>query len=292
VTLRLMNAVDGDHEEHALVALARLWHFPGPEVKPMDLGIKGKRALVTGSTAGIGLAIAKALAAEGAEVIVNGRTEARVAAARKEVGYGALGFAGDVSTEQGREALLAQFPEVDILVNNMGYFEAKPLSDITAEDWRKMFDVNVVSGARLTQAYLPKMLRQNAGRVIFIASESGVNVPPDMIHYGVSKASQIALARGIAETTAGTGVTVNTVLPGPTRSEGVSRFLGEVLGDVRDQEKAEREFLKQLRPTSLIQRFAAPEEVASLVAYLAGAPASATNGAALRVEGGLLRGIL
>lgn len=258
----------------------------------MNLQLKGKTALVSGSTAGIGLAIAKALASEGATVIVNGRSMDRVEAAVKEIGGDARGFAADLATAAGAAHLVGEFPAVDILVNNLGVFEAKPMIDIHDSDWQRMFDVNVLSGARLAQAYLPGMIARGTGRVIFIASETGVNVPPDMIHYGVSKAAQIALARGLAETTAGTAVTVNSVLPGPTRSEGVARFLNEVLPSTSDRGSAERNFLRQLRPTSLIQRFAEAGEVATLVAYLASPLASATNGAAIRVEGGLLRGVL
>ena len=258
----------------------------------MDLKLAGKTALITGSTAGIGFAIAQALATEGANVIINGRTRERVTAAISRLGRGARGVAADLATADGARKILAAAPDVDILVNNLGFFSALPLAEIEDDDWRGMFDINVVSGARLAQAYLPGMMRRGTGRVIFIGSETGVNVPADMIPYGVSKAAQIALARGLAETTAGSAVTVNSVLPGPTRSEGIGRFLNEVLPQTGDLATAEREFLKKLRPTSLIQRFAEPDEVSALVAFVASPLAAAINGAALRVEGGLLRGIL
>jgi NAD(P)-dependent dehydrogenase (short-subunit alcohol dehydrogenase family) len=223
----------------------------------MDLQLKDKTALVTGSTAGIGLAIARALAAEGARVVINGRTQARVEAALQELDGTARGIAADLATEAGREALFASLPQVDVLVNNLGIFEAKELAAVAPDDWERLFNVNVVSGAKITQHYLPAMLARNAGRVLFIASEAGVNIPPDMIPYGVSKAAQIALARGFAETTAGTGVTVNTLLPGPTRSEGIETFLASLpLEPGQSREALEREFLAKLRPTSLIKRFA------------------------------------
>jgi len=264
----------------------------------MNLQLEGKLALVTGSTVGIGFAIAKSLHEEGASVIINGRSEARVKEGRERLRDSASRaevheLVADLTTEKGLAALTARFPTVDIVVNNLGVFEAKPLADISAADWEKMFLVNVVSGARISQYYLPKMKEKDSGRILFIASESGVNIPPDMIHYGVSKAAQMALARGLAETTAGTKVTVNSVLPGPTYSEGVDRFLEDVIGSqAGDRKKIEGEFLTKLRPTSLLKRFATSQEVASLVTYLASPLASATNGAALRVEGGLLRGVL
>jgi NAD(P)-dependent dehydrogenase (short-subunit alcohol dehydrogenase family) len=263
----------------------------------VNLELKGKTAIVTASTAGIGLAIARELHQEGARVIVNGRTEARVSEAVALITQGhdgpaPLGVAADLSTEAGIARLRERVPQADILINNLGIYEAKALAEISRDDWSRMFDVNVVSGARLTQAYLPGMLERDWGRVVFISSETAVNVAPDMIHYGVSKAAQVALSRGIAETTAGTGVTVNSVLPGPTYSEGISRFLADVVGDRKDRAAAEWEFLQTLRPTTLLRRFARAEEVSALVAYLSSPRSSATNGAALRVEGGLLRNAL
>ena len=230
---------------------------------------------------------------EGASVIINGRSEERVASAVQSLNSStAKGFVGDLTKAEKREALFKAFPKVDILINNLGIFEAKALSEIGESDWEKMFHVNVVSGAVLSQHYLKEMLNQNWGRIIFISSESGVNIPPDMIHYGVSKASQMALSRGLSELTKGTQVTVNAVLPGPTLSEGVSTFLESVIqGSKSEKEKGQAEFIAKMRPTSLIQRFAKPEEVANLVGYLSSPLASATNGAAMRVEGGLLRNI-
>lgn len=267
----------------------------------MDLKLKGKVALITGSTAGIGRAIATLLAAEGAHVIVNGRSEGRVAAAVKDIaairsvhGEAAIvtGWAGDLTDPKEAKRLTRQIPAVDILVNNLGVFNAKPLSDLEDSDWQGMFDVNVLSGARLAQAYLPHMRRADWGRVLFIASETAVNIPPDMIHYGVSKAAQVALARGLAETTAGTGITVNSVLPGPTLSEGVTDFLASLpLDEGATPEESQASFLRSMRPTSLARRFARAEEVAGIVAWLASPLASMTNGAALRVEGGLLRSV-
>jgi NAD(P)-dependent dehydrogenase (short-subunit alcohol dehydrogenase family) len=261
----------------------------------MNLELTGKTALVTASTGGIGLAITKALHREGAEVIVNGRTGARVSDAIGRIKEGesrVSGIAADLTTREGMAKVLESVPRVDILVNNLGVYEAKPLEALKDDDWLKMFETNVLTGARISPFYLKGMKDRNWGRILFIASEAGVNIPADMMPYGVSKAAQIALARGLAETTVGTGVTVNSVLPGPTYSEGINSFLDSVVKDSGDRAESEREFLKKARPTSLIQRFATAEEVANLVVYLASPLSSATNGAALRVEGGLLRGII
>ena len=258
----------------------------------MDLELNGKLALVTGSTAGIGAAIAKALAREGARVIINGRSQAdvekAVAALSGESGGDVIGFAGDLGTAQPIEDLVRRHPEVDILVNNMGIFEPKPFEDIPDADWMRFFEVNVMSGVRLSRAYLPAMKRANWGRIIFISSESGVQIPAEMIHYGVTKTAQIAVARGLAETLAGTSVTVNSVLPGPTRSRGVNDFV-TALGGGDDFEAFETEFFQKIRPTSLLKRFETPEEIASFVAYLASPLASAITGAALRVDGGVVK---
>jgi NAD(P)-dependent dehydrogenase (short-subunit alcohol dehydrogenase family) len=260
----------------------------------MDLQLKGKRALVTGSTAGIGYAIAASLAREGARVIVNGRSQGGVeeAATRlaAETGGEVVGFAGDLGHADATEALVGAHPEVDILVNNLGIFEPKPFEEIPDADWLRFFEVNVLSGARLARAYLPGMKRADWGRIIFISSESGVQIPAEMIHYGVTKSAQISLARGLAESVAGTGITVNSVLPGPTRSRGVVDFV-EALSKESGKSFAEfqTEFFETVRPTSLIKRFAAPEEVAALVTYVASPLASATTGAALRVDGGVVK---
>jgi NAD(P)-dependent dehydrogenase (short-subunit alcohol dehydrogenase family) len=264
----------------------------------MDLELTGKKALVTGSTAGIGLAIASLLAREGASVVVNGRSQARVqeaaARVRKEAPDARVtGVAADLGTREGADRLTGAVPEVDVLVNNLGIYQARPFPEISDEDWLKVFEVNVLSGVRLSRFYLPKMLGRNWGRVVFISSESGVNIPAEMIHYGVSKTAQIALARGLAETTAGTGVTVNSVLPGPTRSEGVEQFV-EDLARSRGGDAAgvEAEFFRTVRPSSLLKRFATPEEVAAMVVFVCSPRASATNGAALRVDGGVVRSIV
>jgi NAD(P)-dependent dehydrogenase (short-subunit alcohol dehydrogenase family) len=260
----------------------------------MDLALKGKLALVSGSTAGIGHAIATALAAEGARVIVNGRTQAAVDKTVQEIattsGGDVLGFAGDLSEASVAEDLAKKHPGVKVLVNNLGIFEAKPFAEIPDDDWRRFFDVNVLSGVRLARLYLPAMKRANWGRIIFISSESGMQIPAEMIHYGVSKTAQIAVARGLAESLAGTGITVNSVLPGPTRSRGVNDFVDALAKqNGATFEQFEKQFFEKVRPTSLIKRFATPQEVASLVAYVASPLSSATTGAALRVDGGVVK---
>ena len=258
----------------------------------MDLKLNGKRALVTGSTAGIGAAIATALAREGARVIVNGRAavdvEKAVAALKAESGGDLVGFAGDLGAAQPIKDLVRRHPEVDILVNNMGVFEPKPFEDIPDADWMRFFEVNVLSGVRLSRAYLPGMKRANWGRIIFISSESALQIPAEMIHYGVTKTAQIAVARGLAETVAGTGITVNSVLPGPTRSRGVNDFVAAVSGGA-SFEAFQTEFFQKVRPTSLLKRFESPEEIASFVAYLASPLSSGITGAALRVDGGVVK---
>jgi NAD(P)-dependent dehydrogenase (short-subunit alcohol dehydrogenase family) len=264
----------------------------------MDLKLDDRLALVTGSSAGIGLAIATSLAAEGARVIVNGRTQKRVDEAlekiRERVPKAKLEFfAGDLGKAEEADKVIRQFPEVEILVNNLGIFEPKAFDDIPDSDWTRFFEVNFLSGVRLSRGYLSKMKKKNWGRIIFISSESAVNIPTEMIHYGVTKTMQLALARGLAETTAGTGVTVNSVLPGPTWSEGVEKFVQDLARTQKKPAKeVEKEFFESMRPSSLIKRFASTEEIASLVTYVASPVSSATNGAALRAEGGLLRSIL
>jgi len=264
----------------------------------MDLQLTNKKALVTGSTAGIGFAIASLLAQEGASVVVNGRSPQRLEEAVKRIqrekkDAQVTGVAADLGTKEGVDLLTGQVPAVDILVNNLGIFEPKPFAEITDEDWLRFFEVNDLSGARLSRFYLPQMLQRNWGRVVFISSESGLNIPAEMIHYGVTKTAQIALARGLAETTAGTGVTVNSVLPGPTRSEGVETFVQQLAqGQVTNPAAVEAEFFRTARPSSLLKRFATPEEVAAMVVYVCSPRASATNGAALRVDGGVVRSIV
>jgi NAD(P)-dependent dehydrogenase (short-subunit alcohol dehydrogenase family) len=263
----------------------------------MNLKLTDKLALVTGSTAGIGYAIATALASEGARVIVNGRSKASVDAAvstiNSSVDSDVLGFVGDLSTPEAAEALSKQYPNIEILVNNLGIFEPKPFEEIPDEDWMRFFDVNVMSGVRLARLCLPAMKSANWGRIIFISSESGVQIPAEMIHYGVTKTAQIALSRGLAEAVAGTGITVNSILPGPTKSRGVGDFVDALAkAEGKSFEEFEKEFFEKVRPTSLIKRFASPEEVASLVAYIASPLASATTGAALRVDGGVVKSAL
>jgi NAD(P)-dependent dehydrogenase (short-subunit alcohol dehydrogenase family) len=263
----------------------------------MDLGLKGKRALVTGSTAGIGFATALALAREGARVTVNGRTQARVDQAvarlrREAPGSDVDGIAEDLSGETGCRSLIGKLPETDILVNNLGIFEPKAFAEITDADWLRFFEINVLSGIRMARHYVEGMRARDWGRIVFVSSESALQIPSEMIHYGMTKTAQLAVARGLAESLAGTGVTVNSVLPGPTSSEGVGAFVARMAeaGGV-DAATMEREFFRTARPSSIIQRFATPDEVAAMIAYICGHQASATTGAALRVDGGVLRSI-
>jgi len=262
----------------------------------MDLQIKSKVALVTGSTAGIGYAIAKQLAAEGASVVINGRTAERVNAAVESIinetgNQDVKGLIADFSNIDQINKLISDLPEVDILINNVAIFEPKEFDDITDEDWLKFYEVNVMSGIRLSRAYFTKMLQKDWGRIVFISSESAIQIPKEMIHYGMTKTAQIALARGLAELTKGTNVTVNSVLPGPTASEGVGSFI-EMLA--KDQQKTvdevRNDFFKTMRPTSLLQRFIEPDEIANMVTYLCSPLAIATNGAAIRADGGLILG--
>ena len=260
----------------------------------MDLKLKDKLALVSGSTAGIGFAIAQALAGEGARVIVNGRTRAAVDQAaeqiRMQTGADVQGFAGDLTAAADAEALVKAFPGVEILVNNLGIFEPKAFEEIPDADWVRFFEANVLSGVRLARLYLPAMRQANWGRIIFISSESAVQIPAEMIHYGMTKTAQLGVSRGLAEAVAGTGITVNSVLPGPTRSRGVEDFVEALAArEGKTFQAFETEFFETVRPTSLIKRFASPEEVASLVAYVASPLASATTGAALRVDGGVIK---
>jgi NAD(P)-dependent dehydrogenase (short-subunit alcohol dehydrogenase family) len=259
----------------------------------MDLQLENKTALVTGSSKGIGLAIATALAREGARVIVNGRSAKSMAQAAAKIrslfSTAKLElFPGDLSDANAAETLVKTFPDVDILVNNLGIFEPKPFAEIPDADWLRFFQVNVLSGVRLSRAYFAGMKQRNWGRIVFISSESGLQIPAEMIHYGVTKTAQIALARGLAELTAGTAVTVNSVLPGPTRSDGVDEFVKKLSGGQPFAE-FEKTFFEQVRPTSLLRRFATTDEVANLVTYVCSPLSSATNGAALRVDGGVVK---
>ncbi len=264
----------------------------------MDLKLRDKVALITGSTAGIGFAVAKSLAEEGAHVYVNGRTQARVdaatAAIRSHTGSDTIdGIVADFGSAAGADAVIAKLPAVDVLVNNVGIFEPKSFTDIPDVDWYRLFEVNVMSGIRLSRHYLPGMLKKNWGRILFISSESAVQIPAEMVHYGMTKTAQIAVARGIAESVAGTGVTVNSILPGPTESEGVGGFV-EAMARQQDKSKetVEKEFFEYVRPSSLLKRFATVDEVSAMATYVASELSSATNGAALRVDGGVVRAIL
>ena len=279
-----------------MTRIMRGWRIP--LICSMDLQLVGRRAIVSGSTAGIGLATARLLAAEGARVVVNGRTAARVEEAVGAIvdavaGADVRGVAADLGTAAGCETLIREVPEADILVNNVGIFAPQDFGDISDADWFRFFEVNVLSGVRLSRHYMKGMRTRDWGRIVFVSSESAVQIPVEMIHYGMTKTAQLSIARGLAETLSGTGVTVNSVLPGPTASEGVGTFVQQ-LADARgiDFAAMEREFFSTARPSSLLQRFATSDEVASMIVYLCSARASATTGAALRVDGGVVRAIL
>src|SRR6266436_2613208 len=263
----------------------------------MNLELEGKIALVTGSTAGIGFAIARRLACEGADVIVNGRTEERVREAtakiNKEVSKATLhGIPADLGSAEGCEKIVREVSHVDVLVNNVGIFEPNPFEQITDADWEKFFAVNVMSGVRLSRAYLPQMKQRNWGRIIFISSESALQIPAEMIHYGMTKTAQLAVARGLAETCAGTNVTVNSVLPGPTASEGVAEFVSDLAVEKKmSAAEVEKEFFRSARPSSILKRFIQPDEIASVVAFVCSPLASVINGAAVRADGGVVRSI-
>ncbi|MGA2212944.1 MAG: SDR family NAD(P)-dependent oxidoreductase [Bryobacteraceae bacterium] len=264
----------------------------------MDLQMDGKLALVSGSTAGIGYAIAESLATEGAQVIINGRTASRVERAVQKLQNSGVrgrvqGFAADLGTSDGVSQIAAKFPNVEILVNNLGIFEPKPFEQISDADWFRFFEINVLSGVRLSRYYLPRMITRGWGRIVFISSESALQIPKEMIHYGMTKTAQIAIARGLAETTAGTNVTVNSVLPGPTDSEGVEQFVEQMAAARKiSRAEVEKEFFSSVRPSSLLKRFARTAEVASMVAFVCSPLSSATNGAALRVDGGVVQAIV
>jgi NAD(P)-dependent dehydrogenase (short-subunit alcohol dehydrogenase family) len=263
----------------------------------MDLEFTGKVAFVSGSTAGIGLAIAQRLGREGADIIINGRTEERVRLAlaqiKKDVrNVDVRGIAADLGTAEGCAEVVRQLPQVDILVNNVGIFEPKPFTDISDQDWERFFAVNVMSGVRLSRAYFPGMKERNWGRIVFISSESGLQIPAEMIHYGMTKTAQIAIARGLAESSRGTNVTVNSVLPGPTASEGVSKFVSALASQQQmSKEEFEKEFFRSARPTSILKRFIEPEEIANVVAFVCSPLASAINGASVRADGGVILSI-
>jgi NAD(P)-dependent dehydrogenase (short-subunit alcohol dehydrogenase family) len=264
----------------------------------MDLRLRDKRVLITGSSAGIGFAAAAGFAREGAAVMLNGRNEARLDDAKKRLlalvpDASVRAIAADVGTAKGCADLIEALPELDVLVNNAGIFEPKPFASIPDEDWMRFFEVNVMSGVRLSRHYLERMLAKGEGRILFVSSESGSQIPVEMIHYGMTKTAQLAISRGLAELTRGTNVTVNTVLPGPTASEGVSDFVAKLASEQGlSPEEMEKQFFATARPSSLLQRFATSEEIANLIVYLASPRASATNGAAVRVDGGVLRSIL
>ncbi|MDQ0511815.1 SDR family NAD(P)-dependent oxidoreductase [Ancylobacter amanitiformis] len=258
----------------------------------MKIDLSGKTALVTGSTEGIGFAIAKGLDEAGASVVINGRTEPKVAAALAKLGPNARGRAIDLATPEGLAALVAAEPAFDIVVNNLGIFQ--PVDFFAADDavWDRHWQVNVMSGVRIARAYLPGMAAKGWGRMLFLGSESGYNIPVEMIHYGVSKTADVSLARGLAKRMAGTGVTVNSILPGPTLSEGVAEMLKDEVAKGKTLEQAGIDFVKAHRPSSIIGRPATVEEVASMAVYIASPLASATTGAALRVDGGVVEFIV
>ncbi|WP_020667058.1 SDR family NAD(P)-dependent oxidoreductase [Amycolatopsis nigrescens] len=262
----------------------------------MKIDLTGRTALVTGSTSGIGYATAEALAAAGADVVVNGRGEQRladtVAALREGTGGAIRGVAADVGTAAGAAALIAEVSDVDILVNNAGIFAATPVFEIQDEEWQRFFDVNVLSGIRLARHYAPRMTERGWGRVIFVSSESSVQTPTEMVHYGVTKTAQLAVSRGMAQALAGTGVTVNSVLPGPTLTPGVREFIADRVGPDVPFEEAERRFIAEERPTSLLGRLIRPSEIANFITYLASEHSSATTGGALRADGGVANTII
>ena len=263
----------------------------------MNIDLTGRTAFVSGSTKGIGRAIAAGLARSGADTVINGRSaqsvEEALGALRNELPDARLrGVAADVATAEGAEALTAEVPDIDILVNNLGVFETRPVLEIDDAEWRRFFEVNVLSGVRLARRYLPGMIERGWGRVQFIASVSAVVIPEEMVHYGVSKTALLAVSRGYAKAAAGTGVTVNTVMAGPTHTGGIENFVADLVGEDLPWDEAQRRFLAEHRPNSLLQRLIEPEEIANMVVYLSSDHASATTGGALRVDGGYMDAIL
>jgi NAD(P)-dependent dehydrogenase (short-subunit alcohol dehydrogenase family) len=262
----------------------------------MDIDLSGRTALVSGSTQGIGRAIALGLARAGASVVVNGRNTERVEATARglaeEAGREVRGVAADLASADGAARLFEELPDVDILVNNLGIFGAQPVLEVDDDEWRRYFEVNVLSGIRLARRYLPGMTERGWGRVQFIASDSAVVIPAEMVHYGMTKTALLAVSRGHAKAVAGTGVTVNTVIAGPTHTGGVEDFVGELVGTDLPWEEAQRRFMAEYRPNSLVQRLIEPEEIANMVVYLSSGHASATTGGALRVDGGYVDAIL
>jgi NAD(P)-dependent dehydrogenase (short-subunit alcohol dehydrogenase family) len=259
----------------------------------MRIDLSGKTAIITGSTAGIGLATARGLAAAGAKVVVNGRTPDAVERAVKAVGTaahgaGVAGFAADLGDARGCDALVAEHPSCDILVNNLGVYGEQDFFAIPDTEWTRFFEANVMSGVRLSRAYLPAMIGRGWGRIVFVASESALNIPADMIHYGFTKTAQLSIARGLAKRAAGTGVTVNSVLPGPTLSGGLVEMFKNTMVAGQSLEDAAAAMVKAIRPSSIIQRAASVEEVANMIVYACSPQASATTGAALRVDGGVV----
>jgi NAD(P)-dependent dehydrogenase (short-subunit alcohol dehydrogenase family) len=263
----------------------------------MKIDLNGRKAVVTGSTAGIGRAIAEGLARAGASVVINGRGEERVAGALRGIRTlfpeaDVTGVSADLETAEGADALFAQAPDADILVNNVGTARPKPFFDLADSDWLSLFELNVMSGVRAARHYVPPMIKRGWGRVVFISSESALAIPKEMVDYGMTKTAQLAISRGLAETVAGTGVTVNAVLPGPTNSEIISNWMkATAQSQGITQQEAEQQFLKTMRPTTLINRFTTTDEVANMVVYVCSQQASGTTGAALRVDGGVLRSI-
>jgi len=256
----------------------------------MEIDLSGRTAFISGSTQGIGLAIASGVARAGATVWVNGRDQAKVEAVKAELGC--EGIAADVGTAAGVAEVLEALPSVDILVNNLGIFGAKPVLEVDDDTWQRYWDVNVMSGIRLSRAYLPGMKEQGWGRVLFLASDSAVVIPIEMVHYGVTKTALLGVSRGFAKAMSGTGVTVNAVIAGPTHTEGVEDFVRELVGDDKPWDEAQKQFVAEHRPNSLLGRLIEPAEIANLVVYLSSELSSATTGGAIRVDGGYVDHIL